>query len=186
MLRTWNNDFLQFKISLLMADITQIMQTLQQQLQKDNLILPDVLTARDSATRKLDLILDGLLPGGIEDRYLSLYDIDVDEDTDEIDNVNDVPSPRNNNNRRIYNTFVNNNHRCWGPVRQEIVLSFKNFLCQRLNVEKDETTSQMIKLISANSCKEMIEAGCQLVENIFGHDKVLEFVNNVTDFWPMI
>lgn len=188
MLRTWNNDSLQFKITLLMADITQMMQTLQQQLQKDNLILPDVLTARDSATRKLDLILDGPIPGGIEDKYLSPCDIDVDEDTDDIENVNDVPSPRNNNNnnRRIYNTYVNNNRRCWGPVRQEIVLSFKNFLCQRLNVEEDETTSQMIKLISANSCKEIIEAGCQLVENIFGHDKVLEFVNNVTDFWPII
>ncbi|CAI6364486.1 unnamed protein product [Macrosiphum euphorbiae] len=32
----------------------------------------------------------------------------------------------------------------------------------------------------------MIEAGCQLVENFFGHDKVLELVNNVTDFWSMI
>jgi len=79
MLKTWNNDFLQFKITLLMADITQIM---QQQLQNDNLILPDVLTARDSATRKLDLILDGPIPGGIEDKYLSSCDIDVDEDTD--------------------------------------------------------------------------------------------------------
>jgi len=44
----------------------------------------------------------------------------------------------------------------------------------------------MIKLISANTCKEMIEAGCQLVENIFGHDKILVFVNNVNDFCPMI
>jgi len=115
------------------------MQTLQQKLQKDNLILLDVLTARDSAIRKLDLILDGPIPGGIEDKYLSPCDIDVDEDTDEIDNDNDVPSPRNNNNRRIYNTFVNNNHRYWDPVRQEIVLSFKNFLCQCLNVKEDET-----------------------------------------------
>lgn len=33
----------------------------------------------------------------------------------------------------------------------------------------------------------MIETGCQqLVENNFGHNIVLEFVNNVTDFWPMI
>jgi len=52
-----------------MADMTQIMQTLQQQIQKDNFILPDILTARDSATRKLDLILDGPIPGGIEDNY---------------------------------------------------------------------------------------------------------------------
>jgi len=76
------------------------------------LILPDVLTARDSATRKLDLILDGPIPGGIEDKYLSSCDVDVDEDTDEIKNLNDVPSPRNNSNRRINNTFVNNNRRC--------------------------------------------------------------------------
>ncbi|KAL4084293.1 hypothetical protein QTP88_028118 [Uroleucon formosanum] len=124
------------------------------------------LTARDSATRKLDLILDGPIPGGMEDKYLGLCDIDVDEDTNNIENVNDV------------------------PAQEKIIIIEKsiihiNFLCQRLNVEEDETTSQMIKLISANSCKEMREAGCQLVENIFGHDKVLEFVNNVTDFWPM-
>lgn len=35
-----------------MADLTQIIQTIQQQLQKANLILPDVLVARDSAVRK--------------------------------------------------------------------------------------------------------------------------------------
>lgn len=32
----------------------------------------------------------------------------------------------------------------------------------------------------------MIETGRPLVENIFGQNKILTFVNNVTDFWPII
>lgn len=39
----------------------------------------------------------------------------------------------------------------------------------------------MIKLIS---CEEMKKACCQLVENIFNHDKVLKFVHNVTNIRP--
>lgn len=61
-------------------------------------------------------------------------------------------------------------------------MSFTNFLNQRLNIEEDENINKMIRLITAKSCKEMIDAGRQLVENIFGQEQVLTFVNNVTDF----
>lgn len=169
-----------------MADITLIMQFLQQQLQKANLIIPDVLTSRDSALRKLDLILEGPIPGGVEEKNAGSNNDEIDEDKNEIKCLNNVSIHRNNFNRRVNNTFVSNNRRSWNAIRQEIVLSFKNFLNQRLNVEEDEITSNIIKLCSANSCKEMIEAGRLLVDNIFDHDKVIHFVNNVTDYWPII
>lgn len=67
-LNTWNEKTLQFKITVIMSYITLIIQFLQQQLQKANLIVPDILISRDSAIRKLDLILEGPIPGGMEEK----------------------------------------------------------------------------------------------------------------------
>lgn len=134
MLKTWNEETLQFKITVIMADITLIMQFLQQQLQRANLILPDVLTSRDSAIRKLDLILEGPIPGGMEEKNVESCNVEVDEDENEIECLNNISIHRNNFNKRVNNTLVSNNRRSWNAIRQEIVLSFKNFLYQRLNV----------------------------------------------------
>lgn len=74
MLQTWREDSLQFKITVFTADVTQIVQSLQKQLQKANLLLPDVLTARDSAVRKLELLNDGPIPpGGLGEKHLGSF-----------------------------------------------------------------------------------------------------------------
>ena len=49
-----------------MCDVYGIFASLQKGLQKSHLILPDVLTLRDAAIRKFDVIIDGPFPGGVE------------------------------------------------------------------------------------------------------------------------
>lgn len=63
------------------------------QLQKANLILPDVLTARDSAIRKLELLNDGLIPGGAKEKHLGSFNTEESDDNKE-PLVNEIPLQR--------------------------------------------------------------------------------------------
>jgi hypothetical protein len=50
-------------------------------------------------------------------------------------------------------------------------------LIRLINIEKDEYfTNKMFQLISKKLRKEVIEAGCPLVKNIFDQNKVLTFI----------
>lgn len=62
--KMWDSEGLQLKQTCLMADITAVLQTLQKNLQKSNLILPDVITLKNNAVRNLKLIVDKPYPGG--------------------------------------------------------------------------------------------------------------------------
>lgn len=53
-----------------MTDITAIFTSLQKGLQKSYLILPDVITLRDAAIRKLDIMAESTIPGGEEEKCL--------------------------------------------------------------------------------------------------------------------
>lgn len=55
-----------------------------------------------------------------------------------------------------------------------------------MNVEENKTISNTIQLCSTNSCTEMIEAGPSLIYPFFGHNEVLPFVKNLTDYWSVI
>jgi len=127
------------------------------------LIIPDVLKSKDSAIQKIHKI-----PSGIEEINDGFCNDKVVENENKIECVNKISIYRNNFNRRVINTFVNNNRRSCNAIKQEIDLSFRNALCQRKSVEENETTSNIIKLCSANSRKEIIEADCFLVDYIFG------------------
>ncbi len=48
----------------------EVYQQLQQQLQRDDLILPDIITCRDIAIRKLNLMKDSPYPGKREANLL--------------------------------------------------------------------------------------------------------------------
>lgn len=97
-----------------MGYITLIMQCLQQQLQRlirYNQIIPNILTSREGAIRKIDIILDGPIPGGTEQTNYGFCDDVVDEDQNEIECVNKISVNRNNFNRKVNNIFISNNRR---------------------------------------------------------------------------
>lgn len=64
-----------------MADLTQIIQT-SQQLQEANLILPDVIMARDFAVQKLDIVFYGLMLGGFEEQHFERFINEISEDNE--------------------------------------------------------------------------------------------------------
>jgi len=145
---------------------------LQKILQTTALILPDVLTARDSAMRKLNIIKSGPLLGGQEERLLNMscstqMDIRENERDDEAD---ERISDTCNDKRNVPNQYVTTGRRQWLAAREEVVLSFINFLNVRLNIEDDKTISQMTVLLKANTITDVIDAGCPLVESLFGED----------------
>ena len=77
-LKVWANDSIQMKMTALMYDVLEIFKRLQQGLQRPALILPEVLSLRDSAVRKLDVIIATPMPGGMEEK-LVVHDGEVKE-----------------------------------------------------------------------------------------------------------
>lgn len=70
LIKTWSRDSLQFKLNALMIDV-HIFTNLQKGLQKSNLVLPDVLTLRDIAVRKFNILVSGPMPGGKEEEAIN-------------------------------------------------------------------------------------------------------------------
>ena len=185
MLKNWERTTQQVKLTYLMADITLVLQELQKVLQTAALILPDVLTARDSALRKLSLIQSGPLPGGQEERLLNINSstqMNLMDEEKESDQMSELRSGKCN----VSNQYVTTGRRQWLAVREKVVASFMNFLNVRLNLENDNTISMMIALLKANTITDMINSGRPLVQSLFGEEAVVEFSSSVCDNWPMI
>lgn len=64
-LNTWRSDSFQYLLTGLMSDVTAVFTSLKKGLQKPYIILPDVLTLRDTATRKLEVVASMPFPGGV-------------------------------------------------------------------------------------------------------------------------
>ena len=64
-------------------------------------------------------------------------------------------------------------------MRNEIVLSCKNFVMQRLDDEQMSISNRIDAFIKAKSVTEVISAARVDVENLFGADTVSEFTDNV-------
>ena len=69
-LKVWSNDSIQMKMTALMYDVLEIFKRLQQGLQWPALILPEVLSLRDSAVRKLKVIIATPMPSGMEEKLV--------------------------------------------------------------------------------------------------------------------
>ena len=57
------------------------------------------------------------------------------------------------------------------------------FLDQRINIEEDETINNLKKIMDVSSAAQMINASRDLVSQMFGEDKVEEFVSDVCMSW---
>ena len=75
-LKVWADDSLQLWLTSVMGDIVNVYQTMQKQLQRGDLIMPDILTCRDSALRKLVEMKINPCPGGFENRQSLVTDAD--------------------------------------------------------------------------------------------------------------
>ena len=94
-----------------MFDVCTIFKELQKKFQKSQLIILDVMTARETALRELHLMEEGPIAGGMEEKHM-------------IEGVEDD---------------ISRNSRSHLAIRSEILLSAINFLGQRLEIENDGT-----------------------------------------------
>jgi hypothetical protein len=153
-----------------MFDLCAIFKTFQKLLQKSNLILPDVLTAKDSAVENLKIMKDIAVPGGKEELNLELQ---------EGDNEQGRPTRRTS----TAHQFVTSRNRDSNAIMNEIVQSAINFLGQRMNTENDGTIESLISILDETSSKDLVLASRDLVSSIFGPSYLSDFVSYVCKSW---
>ena len=160
-----------------MFDVCNIFKNLQKVFQKSNLILLDVISARDAAIIKLNVLKEMPLPGGKEETYLKELEnctVETDDSCERSQRMN------------ARHKFVTTTNREDSAVRLEVVQSAINFLDQRMNIEEDDTINNLKAILDAKSPTELITASRALVTQIFGHDDVGQFVEDVCQSWSKI
>ena len=119
----------------MMYDLCAIFQRIQKIFQSSDLILPDIVTARDAAMRNLVIVKEMPVPGGKEKHYLQSLELSGEE---------------NESIRETNNQFVTSMRRSNDAVRVEIVQSAINFLSERMNIEEDGTINNLKKYLNQN------------------------------------
>eukprot|EP00795_Rhopilema_esculentum_P009534 gene9534-biopygen10963 len=144
-------------------------------LHKENdqaLTFPKHFEVRDAAIVNLNVMKEMPVPGGQEEKYLK-----------NLNSSKESSGERNIRKTSQAHRFVTSLRREDGPIRVEIVQSAINFLDQRMNIEQDETINNLKKILDASSPAQMINASRDLVSQLFGEDKVEEFVSDVCMSW---
>lgn len=117
-----------------------------------------MLTARDTALRGLDIIRDGPIGGGKEEKYSMSND-----------DESKIRSAKKSH------SFVDGRKSSNAAIRNEIVLSAINFFGERLQIEEDETVKDIIRILSARPPKEIITASRKLLCELFGKSRLRDF-----------
>lgn len=167
-LRTWCETSIQTWLTALMGDITCIYAGLQKKCQHGSLIIPDVLTCRDQAVRKLRLMETVPFPGGQESKVPTSEGESQSEE-----------------HRHNSNLFVITNRRSRDAVRTECIQSAINFLNKRLSLEQDVIVKAMTGIIRATSVQELLDEAKPLIETLFP-ERMAEFAEAVCESWEDI
>lgn len=170
LLSTWKIDSLQCQLTALMYDVYDVFTDLQMGLQKSHLILPDILTLRDAALRKFDVMSSGPFPGGEEEKSLKMIS---EKNPMVLSSCLSSPTSKTQ----------------YGEIRDNVAVSSKKFLSQRLNVEQENVIQLMTKVLSAKSCATFIQHSVnamRLFINAKDEDKVNTLVNDICEQWHIL
>lgn len=151
-----------------MADILLLFTNLQKESQRARITLPDLLLYRDRVCCSLELMENSAYPGGKEEE-LSVNSTLTDSEP---------PAKRQKGHHTLVSTPRN-----FTAVRQEVVLSSKSFLEERINDEQEEQVQAMIGVANANNATELINAGRSSVEHIFGKSYVQSFADDAIGYF---
>lgn len=166
-LRTWQSS--QTWLTALMGDLFEIFQHMQQQMQRNDLILPDVYTLRDAAVRKLRIMKNGPLPGKREIK---------------ISNATGTTSSTQSS-RNSVNQFIPTLGRDKDAIRIEIIQSAENFLLERLDMAQDRILKSTEALLKSKTCDEFVKVGSLISDEVFPEDTGV-FVDECCDLWDKI
>ncbi|CAB3996163.1 Hypothetical predicted protein [Paramuricea clavata] len=128
----WHKGSRQVWLTALMYDVCQVFKELQQNFQRPRLILLEMITARETALRKLNLMKQGPIAGGMEEKY----------------SINEIDDNESRGRRSPH----------YSAIRSEVIMSAVNFLGDRLQMEEDGTIANITRILKASSPKEIIDA----------------------------
>ena len=160
-LKKWAPDGRTLGLTALMADVCTIYCHLQKALQRGDLVLPEVREARNAALLQLEMMTNGPLPGGEEEKLGPGSD--------------ETPAPRHNTNVT--------SKRSVNAVRNEVVGGATNFLQDRLDVEQEAIVKTMVELLQAPTAKQLVSASRSLASGLFGAECVTQLTADVCDSW---
>lgn len=156
-----------------MFDVTAVFTSLQKGLQKPYLILPDVLTLRDAAIRKLEIMAIMAVPGGEEEKFLR---------------------SEKQRDGTIRSHFQSNENERYDELRSRVVQTTKDLISRRLNVEEDDDQSieTIKKIVTATTCSELVKCSVAALKLFLDNDhqknneKVQDLVENICEQWPVL
>lgn len=166
--KSWMPGSFNYRMTFLMADILLLFTNLQKESQRARITLPDLLLYRDRVCCSLELMENSAYPGGKEEE-LSVNSTLTDSEP---------PAKRQKGHHTLVSTPRN-----FTAVRQEVVLSSKSFLEERINDEQEEQVQAMIGVANANNATELINAGRSSVEHIFGKSYVQSFADDAIGYF---
>lgn len=156
-----------------MMDILRQIEELQKDCQKSRILTTDIELSKKITVGTME---NGPYPGGHEEKLMNLFVVEGEEGIEINPNtVEEVPSTSK---RRVMNFRVSTK-RCWSTVRNEVVLSCKEFLSQRLDEDQKGFIDRMNTFIDRRSSIEIIQAVRIDVENLFGVHSVSSFTDDV-------
>ncbi|KAF0307620.1 hypothetical protein FJT64_021082 [Amphibalanus amphitrite] len=171
-LRKWKDGGQTMLITGLMGDICGVFSRLQKEFQSNEITLAEVQNVLDSALGQLQLMQEAPRPGGME---VSVRQVSTEDETEETD----VRC------RDVHHTLVTKRGRSIQAVRNEIVASSVNFLCDRLGIDGDELVKTITVLTAADTASDFVSAAEQLVGEMFGKDALDDFITEVFNAWPL-
>ena len=156
-------------LTALMGNLFEIFQHMQQKMQRNGLILPDVYTLRDAAVRKLRTMKNGPLPGKREIK---------------ISNATET-TPSTQSSRNTVNQFSPIIRRDKDAIRIEVIQSAENFLLERLDMAQDRILKSIEELLKSKTCDEFVKAGSLINDEVFPEDAGV-LVDECYDLWDKI
>lgn len=153
-------------ITALMIDVLRV-RKLQKNFQKSMATILDIEVSKKIAVSSLNMMEQQPLPEGEKER-LTRRQIGEEEEVDD----------ENCEKRKAFNSLVMT-QRCRESVRNEIILSTKEFLTERVSDEQEKRIKNLKKFLHSKSGKEKIDCSRDIVESLFGGSTVEEFHNDV-------
>ena len=147
-------------------DLCAIFQRIQRLFQRSDLILSDIITARNATIQNLIIMKKVPVPGGKEEHRLHNLELGGEENA----------SLKQTNNQLATSIRGSND-----AVRIEIVQSAINFLNERMNIEEGGTINNLKKVLESISAKVFIVSSRDLISQMFGDEALEEFVGDVCD-----
>lgn len=194
--KKWADNGRQQQLTALMMDLLKHLETLQKDGQRAAITIPDIELSKATILQRLTIMENQLYPGGYEEKLEQSQQCATDSNAnskeEEGDSQNfdfnvdiELPStspPPPRKKRRVFNSLVPS-ERIWSAVRNEIVLSCKEFLAQRINVDQEAIVNHMNEFLDGRTAVKVIEAARSHVGSLFGRDAMLPFTNDVTSLF---